>query len=235
VSLEHHARDHRVQFYGSDDQRLAREVAQYLADSLNAGGTGLVIASTRRREAIRHEIDRLGGDAARDDQRLRFLDDADTLAAIVRDGHPKPELFEANVGMLAADLSSGGRPLHAYGEMVGRLWSERSFAAAIELERLWNELMCRVNFGLFCGYPIDVMSEDFQASAIRPLLAEHSRLVSAVSDHFARAMHRAMTELLGDAAHGLQTPGAAEETILRLRSALPRYADAILSRASTYA
>ncbi len=206
-----------------------------------------MIASDSRREAIVAEIERLEERGqARYDQRLIVLDDARALATFMRHGWPDAELFERNVGNLIKGLSGRYGGLRAYGEMVGRLWSAGAFTAAIELERLWNDLLVSVDFDLYCGYPIDVLSEDFQIPAMRPLLATHSKLVPSLSRSFDVAMRRAMDDVLGDHWHGLQAlaNGAfhslatslptAERTILRLRSVLPRYADRILARTKEY-
>jgi len=239
--------EHLVQFYGEDVTRLARNVARYLRDSLSPGGAGIVIASDSRREAIVRELERLqtAGEAPFQ-ARLMLIDDAEALATFMHDGMPDAELFEAHVGSLAKDLHGQYGRVRAYGEMVGRLWIERAYSAAIELEVLWNDLLDSVGFDLYCGYPIDVLSEDFQIPAMRPLLAAHSRLVPALSRTFDAAVRRAMDDVLGNHPYGLQALAhevfhsletslpSAEGTILRLRSALPRYADEILAKAREY-
>lgn len=239
--------EHLVQFYGQDGTRLTRNVARYLRDSLRQGGGGLVIASAGRREAIAREFERLQTAGQEPLQaRLMLLDDVETLATFMREGRPDAELFAARLGSLAKEMCGRYGRLRAYGEMVGRLWTEQAFTAAIELEMLWNDLLEAVDFDLYCGYPIDVLSEDFQIPATRPLLATHTRLVPALSRTFDAAVRRAMDEVLGNHPHGLQAlaNGAAhtlvtslptaEGTILRLRSVLPRYADEILAKAKEY-
>ncbi len=201
--------EHVVQFYGQDRARLVRNVAAYLHDSLRGGGAGLVIAAQAQRCAIVEELRRLDA-VAELDSRLFLLDDAETLSEFMRDGRPDPALFEAAVEGRARELIGRFGRLRAYGEMVGRLWAEQAYNAAIELERLWNALLERVDFDLYCGYPIDVLSEEFQMPAVRPLLGQHGRIVPSLAP-------------------------SAEDSILRLRSAMPRYADEILARAKEYA
>lgn len=240
--------EHIIQFYGDDEDSLAGSVASYLGKSLREGGAGLVIAAAPRREAIRRRIDLLKIVASTDvAERLLFLDDKETLGRFMRDGRPDRALFDSEIGTLARELVSRCGVLRAYGEMVGRLWSDRAYRAAIELEQLWNRLMAGVRFDLFCGYPIDVLGEEFQTPAMRPLLAEHSVVVPTLPPNFDGAMRRAMLEVLGESQHGVHAAAAsdlnrldtrlpnAEATILRLRSALPRYADAILAKAKVYA
>jgi hypothetical protein len=239
LSSEQRGREHLVQFYGSDDARLARNVAHFLNESLRQGGAAVVIASPERRQAISAGL--LSGCVV-------CLDDKETLAGFLdSDGRPNPERFDAAVGVLVKELHAKYGRLRGYGEMVGVLWSERSFAAAIALEALWNTLIHSIGFDLFCGYPIDVLSEDFQFACVHPLLDSHTRVVPAVAHNFDNAMRRAMDDVLGNHNDGLRSltlarfasldtlVPTAEQTILRLRSTLPRYADEILAKAQEYA
>lgn len=218
--------EHLVQFYGGDDARLGRNVARFLNESLRNGGGALVIASPARRESIRRELA---------SERVVFLDDKETLATFLgSNGQPDPALFDARVGAVARELSEKYGGFRAYGEMVGVLWSQQSFTAAIALEGLWNALIASAGFDLFCGYPIDVLSEDFQLACVHPLLDSHTRVVPAVAHSFDIAMRRAMDDVLGNRSDGLHSLRA-EQMILRLRSTLPRYADNILAKAREYA
>jgi MEDS: MEthanogen/methylotroph, DcmR Sensory domain len=231
--------EHLVQFYGSDDARLTRNVARFLNESLRDGGAALIIAGPVRREAISRGL--LSGHVV-------CLDDKETLAALLdSDGQPNPERFDASCGVLARELHAKYGRLRGYGEMVGVLWSQKSFAAAIALEALWNAFIHSIDFDIFCGYPIDVLSEEFQLSCVHPLLGSHTRVVPAVAHNFDRAMRRAMDDVLGHHNDGLRSltlarcasldtlVPTAEQTILRLRSTLPRYADDILAKAREYA
>jgi hypothetical protein len=218
--------EHLVQFYGGDDARLGRNVARFLNESLRNGGGALVIASPARRESIERELD---------SERVVYLDGKETLARFLgSDGQPDPALFDTCVGGLARELCEKYGGFRAYGEMVGLLWSQKSFTAAIALEGLWNALIASVGFDLFCGYPIDVLSEDFQLACVHPLLDSHTRVVPAVAHNFDIAMRRAMDDVLGNRNDGLRSLRA-EQMILRLRSTLPRYADVILAKAQEYA
>ncbi|HLY03872.1 MAG TPA: MEDS domain-containing protein [Candidatus Cybelea sp.] len=218
--------EHLVQFYGGDDARLGRNVARFLSESLRGGGGALVIASPARRESIGRELA---------SERVVYLDDKETLAKFLgSDGRPDPTLFDACVGALARELAEKYGGFRAYGEMVGVLWSQRSFTAAIALEGLWNALIASVGFDLFCGYPIDVLGEEFQLACVHPLLDSHTRVVPAIAHNFDIAMRRAMDDVVGNRNDGLRSLRA-EAMILRLRSTLPRYADDILAKAQEYA
>lgn len=230
--------EHLVQFYGSDDARLGRNAARFLNESLRHGGAAVLIAGPERRDAISSGL--LPGHVV-------CLDGKETLAAFLdSDGQPNAERFEASCGAVARELHAKYGRLRAYGEMVGDLWSQKSFAAAIALEALWSTLIHSVGFDVFCGYPIDVLSEDFQLACVHPLLDSHTRVVPAVAHNFDNAMRRVMDDVLGNHNDGLRSltlagfasldtlVPTAEQTILRLRSTLPRYADEILAKAQEY-
>jgi hypothetical protein len=239
VNSEQRGLEHLVQFYGGDDARLARNAARFLNESLRHGGAAVVIAGPERREAISCGL--LSGHVV-------CLDAKETLAALLdSDGRPNLERFDASCGAVARELHAKYGRLRGYGEMVGVLWSQKSFAAAIALEALWNTLIHSVDFDIFCGYPIDVLSEDFQLACVHPLLGSHTRVVPAVAHNFENAMRCAMDDVLGNRNDGLRSlmlarfasldtfVPTAEQMILHLRSTLPRYADDILAKAQEYA
>lgn len=238
---------HVVEFYGGDADRFVRNVAAYLAASLRAGGAAVAVASAEHRAAFGEAIAREGVEPSACGERLVMLDDESLLEELLVDGQPAAELIASKVVPLLARLCTAYSRLHVYGEMVGRLWARRAFDAANQLEQHWNQLLKRMQFDLYCGYPIDVLSEDFQIPAMRGILAAHGRLVPVLDERFDAAMRRAVNDVLGDHPFGrgrlvdggfatLKTAlPDAEETILRLRSALPRYADEILAKAKEYA
>lgn len=236
---------HVVEFYGSDLQRSAANVARYLAEGLGAGGAALVIAEATRRAAIARELELLANVAELGD-RLVLLDDRETFDKLTREGRVDAtranELFRPLLRSLTARYGS----VRAYGEIVGTLWAQRAFTEAIALERIWNEILAGEEVDLYCGYPIDVLGEEFQMPTTCGVLAEHDRLLSTLDAGFDRAIRRAISEVLGNPCgsgatmephfKGLPTTlPRAEGMILRLRSALPRYADEILAKAQAYA
>lgn len=233
---------HLVQFFGGNEERLVLNVGRYLSASLRGGGGAMIVAARARREAIVRDICERLGEASSPD-RLVLLDQHETLERIMVEGRPDAALFGAAVGAVARELHERCAAFCAYGEMVGALWARGNSDAAAALEELWNDLRRSLDFGLYCGYPLDVLTDEFQIGSVRQVLSSHTRVVSGLSPAFEFAMQRAMDENLGDRGHGLRPLAAAsfpsletsipaaEGTILRLRSALPRYADDVIERA----
>jgi hypothetical protein len=230
------SREHVVQFFGQDEERLARNVAACFRRCLRQGGAVVIIANPSRGDAIGCELRRYGDPGLNlSPQRFQVFDDRETLAKFMRRGRVDGELLESRVFPQLAELCERYGRVCAYGEMVGRLWSEGAFGAAIDLEERWDELVHRLELDVFCGYPIDVVSEDFQICTVQALLKAHTGVVPALSAEAHRAIRRAMSDVLGSTMHGLAALPTPEQTILHLRAAYPRYADEILAKSREYA
>ena len=240
--------EHFVQLYGKDDRLLTRNVSRYLSEGLRRGDGLIVIATAEHRGSM---VRQLAGERTYTravlEGRLIFLDAETTLDRFMVDGEPDQERFERIIGDALAGVRT--RAVHsgirAYGEMVGVLWKAGQFSAAVRLEELWNELLHASDGSLFCAYPIDVFSPEFQAASIDALLCAHTHLVPTDSA-LEGALNRAMDDVLGDRVEDLRRliqanhrPAWAlipkpEAIILWLRNNLPGSADRILDRARQY-
>jgi hypothetical protein len=242
---------HVVQLYGSDDRTLAHHVSLYLIEGLKRREGLLVIATEEHTASFIEEMARLGADpeAAVGDGQLVLLDAEATLARFMTAGQPDWNLFESTIKAAINDLQSQPRQagLRAYGEMVGVLWNAGKYAAAIRLEQFWNRLLGSHSFNLFCAYPIDVFSSEFQIAALDALLCAHTHVVPAgVAGDLETAVNRSMDDILGRRAEGLRSlmdanfrPAwavipRAEANILWIRNNLPDEAESILGRAKHY-
>lgn len=146
--------------------------------------------------------------------------------------------------MRDASRRAAGRPVHAFGDMVGVLWQRQQRDLAVALERLWNDLQLTLPFSLFCAYPVDVFGDDFCAQALGGVFETHTHVDSGgASLELGRALDRAMSDVLGSSALHVRslTDRAADQTwpcmpqlerlILWLRSNMPETAPAIFRRA----
>lgn len=231
---------HFVQLYGADESSLAKNVGHYLREGTKRGDGLLVIATKAHTEAFKREINGLTA---------VFLDAHETLARLLVRGQPDWSLFESAVGaaMRQVQTPPGHVGFRAYGEMVGILWKAGLYAAAIQLEKFWNRQLKSNHFNLFCGYAIDVFSNEFQIAALDALLCAHTHVVPAGQNgDLESAIDRSMDDILGRRAAGLRLlmeanfrPSwarlpRAEASILWLRNSLPDEADKILARARQY-
>ena len=151
---------HGVRLYRRDRDLLAA-VTGYVADSLLAGGTCVLIMTAEHRTALHWRLAPLRAAEARAQGRLVELDAVGTLRSFMRNGTPDPEMFEQVVGTVVRRCIETGAPVYAFGEMVNLLWSAGNDVAALRLEELWSELQETAPFRLVCGYASTGMqSED---------------------------------------------------------------------------
>ena len=170
---------HAVHFYG-DDADLVGTVGPYLVEALREEAAAIVIATGPHIEALREELTLSGVDVpgAQTSGALIVLDARETLSDLTVNGEINPEAFQRTVGGALRDAAAGGRPVRAYGEMVDLLWQSGAVGDAIELEKLWNELIECQQCSLLCAY----QSEAAGAPEHRMALDEVCRLHSSVSE-----------------------------------------------------
>jgi hypothetical protein len=240
--------EHVVQLYGDDDRLLTQNVGRFLSEGLKRGDGLIVIATPEHRGTLaRHLSEERGYSKAVLEGRLVFHDAENTLNRFIVAGTPDPELFMSVVGeaLRGVQARAGHTGSRAYGEMVGLLWKAGEYSAAVRLEELWNELLKSNDVSLFCGYPIDIFSPDFQADKVDALLCAHTHLLP-LNTALEGALNRAMDEVLGARVDGLRRliqtnhrPSwaeipRAEALVLWLRNNLPGSADQIINLARQY-
>ena len=242
---------HFVQLYGPDEASLTANVARYAIDGFASGSALLIVATPAHRDAFSKEIERSGWrtDLLEQTERLAWLDAEQTLARFMVDGYPDADRFDRIVGERVRGVlrRPGVRGLRAYGEMVGILWAQRQYPAAIRLEQLWNKLRSDTHFSLYCSYPVDVFGRDFDVGVLDALLCAHTHLMPCgINGDLHEAVDRALREVLGPDASpnvraqefGGRRAWAAipkpEAVILWLRKNLPERADEVLDLARRY-
>ena len=174
------AASHAVHFYERDVD-LAERVVAFIGEALLAGEAAVIVASEAHREEFVRRLRAMNIDveAERAAGKLAVFDAAGTLAQLMVDGVPNPQLFRLIVGgVIGAACSRGPRqmPVRAYGEMVDILWRAGKREAAIALEELWNDLAKDYRFDLLCGYGIDAFSEASAGGALPAVCDRHTRV-----------------------------------------------------------
>src|SRR5581483_2761203 len=99
----------------------------------------VVVATPEHHRAFQEQLRKSGIDviADIDSGQLVMLDAREQLARFMVDGHPDSQRFNESVGRLIREASAlaNGNELRVYGEMVGLLWKQQQFPAAIRLEQ----------------------------------------------------------------------------------------------------
>ncbi|HEY7993468.1 MAG TPA: MEDS domain-containing protein [Candidatus Eremiobacteraceae bacterium] len=240
---------HLLQFYSADPGQLARNVGKYFSDGFEIGCTAVLLATRAHRDAILAELKdaNWSPDALQREGLLHVLDAEQTLARIMVAGWPDPQRFENVIATAVRNAATHdpSEDVRAFGELVGLLWTQGQFPAAIRLEQLWNSFQARERFSLYCAYPVDPFGSDFEAGIIDPLLCAHTHVVT--NDGSARlqtAIDHAMRDVLDCAGrqriaepHGRKawaTLPPAESAILWLRKNEPEHADDVIALARRY-
>ena len=188
--------DHVVHFYEHESE-LAETVGRYLIDAAQAGAVAIGIATEAHRHALVAELDAAGVDPAKGfrDGTLILLDAAATMASFMPEGRIDRDEFRQVIGSLVRQAGETGRPVRAYGEMVALLWDAGDVLAAIELEKLWNELGRELQFSLLCGYHSESVQGDEHAEPLRQVCHLHSSVLHAPGRDDPGARYSAGTEV----------------------------------------
>jgi hypothetical protein len=238
---------HYLQLYDRDRLPLAQNVAAFISQGLKRREGALIIATAEHREIFREELLNRGIDCSLPlaESGLLFLDAHQTLNQFLVDGEPDEARFREVIAAAICQVRTARPPgLRAFGEMVAVLWAAGRRASAVRLEQFWNALLRDREFSLFCAYPIDIFSPDFQIPRVDALLCDHTYLIpTGEQDKLAGALSFAIDEVLGPEAPSLKAlikanyrPAwavlpEAEGIILWLRNNLPQQADEILGLA----
>jgi signal transduction histidine kinase len=179
------AAEHIVQFYEAD-ACLIDGVAEFILAGLRDGGAGVVVATPAHEAGVRERLCVAGYDVAAllaADQYVP-LDAASLLASFTIAGALDVTRFEHVVGAVLQHAGAGGRRVHVFGEMVALLAAAGDRTAAVQLERMWNDVQQRRSFTLFCAYSMQQFESADAGQFLQAVCAEHEHVIPAES--FAR-------------------------------------------------
>jgi DNA-binding NarL/FixJ family response regulator len=171
------SRHHAVAFY-PDDASFLRGVGRFVETALSTGGAVIVMATESHRESLLTTLQARGFDVADAIERGRYkvLDAADALSTVMLGGLPDPVRFLEQLGNLiatAAQAAEGGR-VAIFGECVHLLWAQGNAEAAIQFEKLGNQLAKRCDVDILCGYSHGSVPGGMEVDIFRRVCAEHS-------------------------------------------------------------
>ena len=200
---------HAVQFY-EDDDFLIKGVADYIGSALLSGDKGIVIATSghlRQLESALIQRGLLDGAGADASGHYIGLEADHMLPLFMADGMPNPERFRAAIGdiIVRATLDHRGR-VYIFGEMVAILCSDAHcplntmgrHAAAIYVERYFNDLLQHYSFSLLCAYPLSVFPRQQDSAMFHEVCGLHTDVLPAESynpDASVGALQRTVADL----------------------------------------
>jgi hypothetical protein len=172
-----------VEFY-SDDARLLDDVTQFVGAALKAGNAAVVVATESHRQSLLPSFEAHGLDIGTFIAQERYvsLDAADTLSAVMLNGMPDPDRFLNLFGNLIVTVSTAATDKLArvaiVGECVHLLWAQGNLEAAIQFEKLGNQLATKYGVDILCGYSLGSVEVGMEDHIFQQICAEHSAVYS---------------------------------------------------------
>jgi signal transduction histidine kinase len=173
--------DHLAQFYESDTF-LLESLRKFVSAGIQAGETVIVIATARHRAGLAQLLLNSETDleAAKASGQYLSLDASTMLNRFMSNGKLDEQIVKDTVSSILSRRIDG-RPVRVFGEMVALLWESGNYDAAIELERIWNELKQEHPFSLYCAYPISAFGARGFAQPLLDVCAMHTHVIPAES------------------------------------------------------
>jgi MEDS: MEthanogen/methylotroph, DcmR Sensory domain len=176
---------HSVHFYDHDEALISR-LQNIVASSLEGGSSVLIVATKEHRRQLQSALQESGVALSElPAGQLQMLDAGATLAHFMVHGRPNAQRFIESVGLLISNARqaalNSARGLTVFGEMVAVLWGEGNKIGALELERLWNDLLHDRTFHLHCAYPRWVLQDNISNLTIKSICDEHSSVLGFAS------------------------------------------------------
>ena len=172
-----------MQFY-SDDAILLDGLTQFVEVALNAGNAAIVVATESHRDRLLLRLQAHGLDVASAIEEGRYiaLDAADVLPTFMVNGMLDPVLFLEGFSKLILKAANASKREHPYvavfGEGADLLWKHGNVEAAIQDEKLCNELTKRYDVDILCGYSLGSAEAGMDNDVFQRICAEHSAVSS---------------------------------------------------------
>ncbi len=173
------ARCHEVAFY-SDEREFLDHLTLFIGTALKDGNAAMVAATESHRIKLTPRLQAYGVDIAGAIERGRYLafDAAEALSTFVVNGLPDPTLFMKtfeNLILTAATAADAGHPRVAiFGECVHLLCARGNPEAAIQMEKLGNQLLRTYDVDILCCYSLGAVQSGMDDQVFQQICAEHS-------------------------------------------------------------
>ena len=174
---------HAVLFY-SDDAILLDWLTQFVEVALNAGNAAIVVATESHCDSLLLRLQAHGLDIASAIEGGRYiaLDAAATLSTLMLNDTPDPARFGNLLGNLIATAAKATKRQDArvavFGECVHLLCAQGNTEAAIQVEKVGNQLIKRYKVDIRCAYPLGSLQGERGDPVYQQICAEHSAVFS---------------------------------------------------------
>lgn len=172
-------RHHEVHFY-SDDPLFLNSPAQFIGGTLRAGGAALIVATAPHREELLQRLQTKGldMDAVIEQGRCIVLDAADAISSFkstgVLDSVQALKLLGDLIVTASRAARKDGSRVAAFGECAGLLYEQGNVEAAIQMEKVGNQLVQMYDIDILCGYSLNRFQGGAGSPVFQQVCAEHS-------------------------------------------------------------
>jgi KaiC/GvpD/RAD55 family RecA-like ATPase len=172
-----------VVFY-SDDAGLLDDLTRFIGAALEAGNSAVVVATESHRDSLLPRLEAHGVDIAAAIEQGRYiaLDAAAALPTFMLRDAPDPVRFLKVLGDLISTAAKAVKGKQArvaiFGEMCQLLWAQGNAEAAIQVEKLGNQLAKRYAVDILCGYDVGKVQGGMDSHIFQRICAEHSAVHS---------------------------------------------------------
>jgi DNA-binding NarL/FixJ family response regulator len=172
-------RRHEVLFH-SDDAWLLDNVTQFVGAALNAGNSAIVLATEAHRDSLLWRLQARGINVSSAIEQGSYVtwDAAEALSTFMVNDMVDAVLFLEGFSKLilkAAKAATREQPRVAiFGECVRLLWERGNVEAAMQDEKLCNELTRRYDVDILCGYSLGSFQGGTDNHMFAKICAEHS-------------------------------------------------------------
>lgn len=174
---------HEVLFY-SGEWLLLDHLTKFIIDALKGGNAVIVMATEQHRVRLVPRLQAYGldFDAAIGQGRYIVLDSADMLSTFMVNGMPDPLRFMEGFSSLIQRASKAMEKAHSriavFGDCVRILLERGEDEAAIQMEKLGNQLAILYNVDILCAYSINGLAGALESQMLQRICAEHSAIHS---------------------------------------------------------
>lgn len=163
-----------------NSETLIYKITEYITNGFAKSEPALVVLKSVHQPLLEQQL-RLFGyelEILKSTKRLYVVDADKTLEKLLVNGMPdKDKFLELIIGSFH-QLRPRPDNIRVYGEMVALLWSQGNKAAALALEKLWNEFADIYKFDLFCAYSHTDLTDTDYVTVLGDINSCHSRVVT---------------------------------------------------------
>jgi hypothetical protein len=176
-------RRHEVLFH-SDDTWLLDNVTQFIGAALNAGNSAIVLATEAHRDSLLPRLQAHGINVSAAIERGSYLalDAAEALSTFMVNDMLDPVLFLEGFRKLILKAANAAKGEHhrvtIFGECVQLLWERGPVEAAIQFEKLGNQLVTMYDVDILCRYSLGSFRGGTDNHMFEKICGEHSAVHS---------------------------------------------------------